>query len=100
MLKMKLFSLFGALAMGGTIEDAVDKLPVDYIKCFYQQVFKCLPVQESHPICIEEHENFNPIRCAIRLNVCLRHTMQGIVQCVEENKPEETAPGGGEAGAS
>ena len=46
---------------------------------------KCLPVQES-PICSEDHPNFTPIGCAIRLNVCLINSMAEIKPCIENGR--------------
>ena len=87
---MKLSLLLAPVALAASVAQS----PVDEIKCFYQQVFKCLPVQES-PMCTEGDDMFNPVGCAIKLNVCLRHTMQGIRQCVQDNtqEPEVYADG-------
>ena len=91
---MKLSILLAPLTLAASVaQSPIDKLPVDEIKCFYQQVFKCLPVQES-PICTEGDEIFNPVGCAIKLNICLRETMQGIGQCVQDiQEPEAYADG-------
>ena len=52
--------------------------PEGCIKSFFERCFECLPVQEGHPFCREDHPYFNPIACAIKLNQCLIESLTGL----------------------
>ena len=52
--------------------------PEGCIKSFFERCFACIPVQEDHPFCREDHPNWNPIACAIKLNQCLIESLTGL----------------------
>merc|ERR1712212_925237 len=45
---------------------------------FYKRCLACVPVQQDHPFCKEDHPNYNPIACAIKLNICLIESLTGL----------------------
>jgi len=59
--------------------------PAVMMKCFLSSVLKCVPVQLSSQFCVEDSPNFNPIVCAIQLNICLINEMPDIFPCIDEN---------------
>lgn len=84
---MKLGLLFSPLAYAKSLYDG----PMGGVgKCFIKSIYECIPIQES-PICDETHADFNPITCALKLNVCLINSMGGIVDCVENGDASETS---------
>ena len=53
------------------------------VQYFLNAMYECTKIQENHPFCAEDNPNFNPIMCAIRLNICIVEEIQGISSCIE-----------------
>ena len=103
---MKLFGLF--LGMGQTMaqfsmselitgtdnlteslnkvaEMAEDDIQFPCLREFYAGCFRCVEnVQLAHPFCLEDHPYYNPIACAIVINLCLVEELDGILKCPDK----------------
>merc|ERR550519_635303 len=48
------------------------------IKYFLNACYECTKIQSGHPFCVEGNPNYNPIMCAIKLNICFVEELTGI----------------------
>lgn len=62
------------------VDEEIFKKCVGY---FLNAMYECTKVQENHPFCKEDGPNFNPVMCAIKLNICIFEEIQGISSCIE-----------------
>merc|ERR1712131_449269 len=56
------------------------------LKYFLNAMYECTKVQENHPFCKEDHPNYNPFMCAIKLSFCIVEEIQGISSCIDIDK--------------
>ena len=84
-----------AKAVTRTVKQLVEKFEgEDYefpcLRQFYEGCFRCVDkIQLGSQFCQEEHPNYNPVACAIQLNLCLIEELDGILQC-EQQHPTKT----------
>merc|ERR1712235_63808 len=65
------------------VDEEIFKKCVGY---FLNAMYECTKVQENHPFCKEDGPNFNPVMCAIKLNICIVEEIQGISSCIDIDK--------------